>query len=51
MNTLKKSYYYSNTNNTADKTVIYKCLVTENKNPFTREKLNKKILDDFNLKP
>lgn len=49
---IKNPVIIPNTNNTfMDKNVIYKYLVTESKNPFTREKLNKKILDEFNLKP
>ena len=49
---IKNPMVIPNTNNTfMDKTVIYKYLMTENLNPFTREKLNTKMLDEFNSKP
>ena len=45
---IKNPVIIPNTNNTfMDKNVIYKYLVTESKNPFTREKLNKKILESL----
>ena len=49
---IKNPMVIPGTNNTfMDKTVIYKYLMTENLNPFTREKLNTTMLDEFNSKP